>query len=590
MPGLPALTGPSDLLAELSFTDPNGEVQTVAQRLRLWPSSLVAGLRAPGWTAARGEARFVAVVLDTGGRPQPGRAVEVLGRLQQTMTTRKRIVGGFYAYDNRRETRELGTLCSGKTDALGRLACDVKLEASGEVELVARARDDAGRVSEAATTVWVSGAGEWWFAQDNDDRIDVLPERRDVEPGQTARLQVRMPFRQATALVTVEREGVIDARVMTLSGREPVIELPIPKAAGRSWAPNVTVGVLVLRGRLREAPWWSIFTWGWRDPSDWWRAFRYEGRDWRAPGALADLARPTFKFGVAQLSVGLAEHRLDVKVTPEKSSYGVRDTVKTTVRVSHGGKPVAGAEIAFAAVDEGLLALQDNRSWDLLGALMAPRPWGVETATAQGEIIGRRHYGRKALPPGGGGGRNPTRELFDTLLLWRGRVVLDANGEARIDVPLNDSLTSFRLVAIADAGAERFGSGSASVRVTQDLQMLPGIAPLARQGDRLDATFTLRNTTARAMTVQATLAGNSSGRRGAGLPAANRGAGRRRRQRSALERCRAGASHAHRMAGRGPRRAAAPRRRATASRSCRPWRPPCRCGCGRPRCIACRAR
>ncbi len=39
VPGLPALTGPSDLLAELSFTDPNGEVQTVAQRLRLWPSS-----------------------------------------------------------------------------------------------------------------------------------------------------------------------------------------------------------------------------------------------------------------------------------------------------------------------------------------------------------------------------------------------------------------------------------------------------------------------------------------------------------------------------------------------------------------------
>ncbi|MDP1648709.1 MAG: MG2 domain-containing protein [Rubrivivax sp.] len=509
VPGLPALAGPSDLLAELGFSDPNGEVQTVGQRLRLWPSSVVAGLRVAGWTAARGEARFTALVLDTGGRPQPGRAVEVLGRLQQTLTTRKRIVGGFYAYDNRRETRELGTLCSGNTDARGRLPCDVKLDVSGEVELVARARDDAGRVSEAASTVWVSGGGEWWFAQDNDDRIDVLPEKREVEPGQTARLQVRMPFRQATALVTVEREGVIDARVLTLSGREPVIELPIPKAGGRSWAPNVTVGVLVLRGRLREAPWWSIFTWGWREPTEWWRAFRYEGRDWRAPGALADLARPTFKFGVAQLSVGLAEHRLDVKVTPEKASYGVRDTVKTTVRVSHGGKPAAGAEIAFAAVDEGLLALQDNRSWDLLGALMAPRPWGVETATAQGEIIGRRHYGRKALPPGGGGGRNPTRELFDTLLLWRGTVRLDAQGQARIDVPLNDSLTSFRLVAIADDGAGRFGSGSASVRVTQDLQLLPGIAPLARQGDRFDATFTLRNTTARAMTVQATLAGRS---------------------------------------------------------------------------------
>ena len=31
----------ADLLAELSFTDPNGEVQTVAQRLRLWPAAVV---------------------------------------------------------------------------------------------------------------------------------------------------------------------------------------------------------------------------------------------------------------------------------------------------------------------------------------------------------------------------------------------------------------------------------------------------------------------------------------------------------------------------------------------------------------------
>ena len=36
--------GPADLLAELSFTDPNGEVQTVAQRVRLWPAAVVAGL------------------------------------------------------------------------------------------------------------------------------------------------------------------------------------------------------------------------------------------------------------------------------------------------------------------------------------------------------------------------------------------------------------------------------------------------------------------------------------------------------------------------------------------------------------------
>ncbi|MDP2007593.1 MAG: MG2 domain-containing protein [Rubrivivax sp.] len=515
VPALPPLTAPADLLAELRFNDLNGEVQTVAQRLRLWPAAVVVGLRVPRWTATRGDAGLTAVLLSNDGKPLAGRTVEVSGRLHQTFSTRKRIVGGFYAYDNRHELRELGRLCSGKTDALGRLRCDVQLDAVGEVVLIARARDDAGRESVAASSVWVSGRGEWWFGQDNDDRIDVLPEQREVEPGQTARLQVRMPYRQATALVTVEREGVIDARVVQLSGREPVIELPIPAGAERSWAPNVVVGVLVLRGRLREAPWWSLFTWGWREPGEWWRAFRYEGKEWRAPTAVVDLAKPSFKFGAAQLDIGRAQHRLDVKVTPERTQYQVRETANATVQVSFQGQPLAGAEIAFAAVDEGLLALQANRSWDLLAGLLQARPWGVETATAQGEIVGRRHYGRKALPPGGGGGSNPTRELFDTLLLWRGTVQLDAQGQARIAVPLNDSLTSFRLVAIADAGAgsavERFGTGSASVRVTQELQMLSGLPPLAREGDRFDASFTLRNTTARALTVQATLSGVAAG-------------------------------------------------------------------------------
>ena len=517
--GLPVLVGPADVQAELSFNDPNGEVQTVSQRLRLWPAAVVVGLRVPAWAASRGTVGFTAVVLSTDGQPLKGRAVEVSGRLQQTISTRKRIVGGFYSYDNRRESKELGLLCTGTTDAQGRVACEAKLEVSGEVELIARAKDDAGRTSAASATAWVTSGEQWWFAQDNDDRIDLLPEKREVEPGQTARLQVRMPFAQATALVTVEREGVMDARVMVLSGREPVIELPIPKAGTATWAPNVIVSAFVLRGRLREAPWWSLFTWGWKEPGSWWQAFRYEGKEWRAPTAMVDLAKPSFKLGVAELKIGLAEHRLEVKVVPQTTQAKVRDVVKTTVSVTRGGQPLAGVEIAFAAVDEGLLALQPNRSWELLNAMMQSRPWGVETATAQGEIIGRRHYGRKALPPGGGGGRNPTRELFDTLLLWRGTVMLDDKGQAVIDVPMNDSLTSFRLVALADAGPDLFGSGSAVVRVTQDLQMLSGLPPLARGGDRFDAGFTLRNTTARAMTVKATLSGKAEGAALAAQPA-----------------------------------------------------------------------
>jgi alpha-2-macroglobulin len=81
-------------------------------------------------------------------------------------------------------------------------------------------------------------------------------------------------------------------------------------------------------------------------------------------------------------------------------------------------------------------------------------------------------------------------------------VPLDANGETSIEIPLNDSLTSFRIVAVAIGGLELFGTSSTSIRSTQDLMILSGIAPLVREGDCFRAEFTLRNTTDQEMEVR----------------------------------------------------------------------------------------
>ncbi|ODP38155.1 alpha-2-macroglobulin family protein [Sphingomonas turrisvirgatae] len=95
---------------------------------------------------------------------------------------------------------------------------------------------------------------------------------------------------------------------------------------------------------------------------------------------------------------------------------------------------------------------------------------------------------------------------FQPVLLWRGKVPLDAQGAARVDVPLSDALTAFRLVAIAlDAKGQAFGMGEASIRSAQDLSIFAGLPPLVRDGDVFSAGFTLRNGSARAMTVTASV-------------------------------------------------------------------------------------
>ncbi len=306
-----------------------------------------------------------------------------------------------------------------------------------------------------------------------------------------------MPFRDATALVTVEREGVLSSFVTQLSGKDPVVSVPMPG----SYAPDVYVSVMAVRGRVGG---WSLW---WAETA---RRFNlpWINREGAKPTALVDLAKPSYRIGIAKVKVGWEGHSLAVKVATDKPKYAVRETAQVDVAVTGpDGKAPASAEIAFAAVDEALLQLQDNKSWDVLDAMMGERTLDVLTSTAATQVVGKRHYGRKAVEAGGGGGDASavTRDDFRPVLLWRGRVALDAQGRARIPVQLSDSLSSFRMVAVATAGADRFGTGMASVRTSQDLQVFAALPPLVRSGDFYGASFTLRNSSDKPMRVTATV-------------------------------------------------------------------------------------
>ena len=467
---LPKSDVPQSVQTELEYSDANGEILTSSLRMPLWPANVMIGLKPDAWAATRDKVKFQALALGLDGRPRANVAIK-LDLLQRTQFShRKRLIGGFYAYESYTEIKRLKDACEGRTDAKGLLVCEFSSPVDGNLIVRAQARDEAGNTVVANRDIWVAGKDDWWFDVSNDDRMDVLPERKRYEPNETAVFQVRMPFREATALVTVEREGVSESFVTRLSGKAPVVRVPLRG----NYAPNVYVSVLAVRGRVGDVQ----------------------------PTALVDLGKPAFKLGIAEIKVGWGAHELKVEVAPDHGVYKVREQASVKVKVrDREGRPVRGGELAFAAVDEGLLELMPNESWKLLDAMMARRGIEVETSTAQMQVVGRRHYGRKALPHGGGGGRQASRELFDTLLLWRGRVKLDANGEATVPVPLNDSLTSFRLVAVAHAAAGRFGTGQATIRSTQDLMLLSGLPPLVREQDRYQAGVTVRNASTRPLEV-----------------------------------------------------------------------------------------
>ena len=469
----PKVERPHTMVADVEYTDPNGEIYTAQTRTTVWPASTLIGIKTTDWAMARDKLSYEVITTDVTGKPVGGMKFSVKGVHRQWDAYRKRNIGGFYSYESTERTNQLGALCEGTTDRTGRYTCASSVKVSGEVQLIAEAADSGGRKASAGTSMWASNGDDWIFRSESSDRIDLLPEKKQYEPNEKARFQVRMPFREATVLVTVEREGaVLSSFVTKLSGKSAVIEVPVKE----EWAPNAYVSALLVRGRVGEP----------------------------APTALVDLAKPAFKLGIANLDVNWQRFKFDVSVKPDRDVYQTREKSQVKIKVTRSNNNKAGdnAELVVFAIDEALLELQGNNTWKLLEAMMKRRDYGITTATAQMQVIGKRHFGRKALPPGGSGGRGAgTRELFDTLLLWQGSVVTDANGEATVEVPLNDSLSRFRIVAIADGYGERFGTGEASVRTTRDLQLFSGLPAVMRFGDDYRAGVTLRNTTDRSISA-----------------------------------------------------------------------------------------
>ncbi|MBF0516147.1 MAG: alpha-2-macroglobulin [Nitrospirae bacterium] len=472
---IPEVNAPHDITAELEFRDPNGEVQTVSSSIPVYPSSLLVGIDPSDWADSKESLKYKVIVLGVDGKPRPNVPVEVDIFKKKTYSHRKRVAGGFYSYENIDDIKKIGRHCSGKTDDKGMLFCDAPVKVSGRIIIQPHVKDENGRAAYTNTEVFVAGRDDVWFEAGSDDRIDMLPESKRYEIGETAKFQVRMPFKEATVLVTVGREGVMDTYVKTITREKPIIEIPVKK----NYAPNVYVSALAIRGRIDDAK----------------------------PTAMFDPGKPAFKLGITGIDVAWKPHELKVAVTTDKLVYKTRQEAKTKIKVlDPDGKPAPkGSSVIVAAVDEGLLELKPNLSWKLLEAMMKKRPYELKTSTSQAVVIGKRHFGRKSLPQGGGGGKSVTRELFDTLILWKSTLKLDENGEATVNVPLNDSLTAFKIVAIATSGTGLFGTGDTSVRTSQDLMIFSGIPPLVRTGDKFIAGFTVRNTTDKAIAAHADL-------------------------------------------------------------------------------------
>lgn len=483
---IPIIDRPTDLIGEMEFADANGEIQTASTAVRLWPTAVQLGIKAAYWASARSRMPLQVVALGADGRPQRGVEVHVGGTVKKTAYKQVRADDGLLRYESSDSTSDLPSLCNGTTDDNGILRCSVEFTDGGRVTLRATAKDTAGRESAVMRSLWVADSGVT-LRLNPQANLEVLPDKRRYVDGETARLQVRNPIAPSFALITAEREGIVSAWVKRLEEPVETIELPIKDR----FAPNMYVSVTAVAGRDNAFERASSF--GERDPG-----------------------RPRIRSGRAEIEVPPDTYKLEVKLSTDKASYRVRGKAKVQVEVIRmDGSPLpAGAEVALVAVDEALLQLAPNPSWDILSAMFKKRGYAVELVSNILKVAAIPQLGIQSpsgiaapaapLPKPAAArmfegdfleGATTVRQLFDSLLLWKARLPLDSKGKAAIEVPLNDSLSEFRIVAIAQAGPDLFGYGDHRIISTKPLQIHAGLPPLVREGDQFAAKAVLRNTT-----------------------------------------------------------------------------------------------
>jgi len=401
----------------------------------------------------------------------------------------------------------------------------------GSYRVTAIVTDGHGRPNQTRIQLWVAGGAQPPRREVAQEDVTLVPGRKDYRPGETAEVLVLSPFAGAEGLLTLRRSGLVRTERFRIQGSSHTLRVPIEDA----FVPNVHLQVDLVGAAPRTTDDGTV--------------------DAKLP------KRPAFASGTIDLAVPPVQRTLAVSVAARDAALEPGGQTDLTLEVKDAaGRPVEGAELAVVVVNEAVLALTGYKVPDPLEVFYAKRDPGVadhhlrahvllgrpadlavdETMIAmtdvaeRGEVVGglpsaapmamKRGMAEevevKAAPI-------TVRADFRALALFAPAVRTDSSGRATVPVTVPESLTRYRITAVAVSGARHFGKGESSLTARLPLMVRPSAPRFLNFGDRFDLPVVVQNQTQAAMTVDvAVRAGNAELTQGAGrrvtVPAGDR--------------------------------------------------------------------
>jgi uncharacterized protein YfaS (alpha-2-macroglobulin family) len=492
-PDHPASAGPMRYVVEATVTDVDRQAYAGRHAAVVHPAAFYLGLSPPSRTVLSAaevlNVPLVAVAPD--GKAVAGVKVRAqIERVDHHTTARLTGAGERVQLLNRPVEVAQGQCLTTTREAP--VTCSFKLGGAGQYRVRAWALDVERQIVQAGFEISVAGDNPVAWPRFDQDKIGVLADRAVYKPGEVARLVVQTPFKQAQGLLTLEREGVIEARLFRINGDTPTIDVPISTAH----APNVFASVVLLRGRVH--------------------------RDKDATGF--ETGAPAFKLGYAVLAVDPPERRFDVQVNAARAVAIPGEKLAITVRARDAADTARPAQATLMVVDEAVLGLTGYKTPDPFSQLNAARPLGVRTGESRLDLPFARRSRHEQIFPGGDGGesgpdnqagdratgpREPKfdlRRVFKSTAYWNPKLDLGADGTATVVVDMPDNITTYRIMAVVSDREGRAGSAESKVTLKRPLMVQPALPRFVYPDDELQVEALVFNGTAAAGAVQFTAA------------------------------------------------------------------------------------
>ena len=497
---------PSTVTADASVTDVNRQAWNASTNLLVHPADLYVGVRSPRTFVQKGEPLIVqSIVADLDGKLIAGREIRM----------RAVLLDWVFEKGEWKQQETNPQECSVRS-AADPVQCRFETKEGGQYRVTATIQDDRERKNESELTLWVAGGRVVPKRDIEQEEAQMIPDRKDYRAGDTAEILVQAPFYPAEGVMTLRRSGIVSTERFAIDGPSHTLRIPIEEG----YTPNLYVQVDLVGAAVRT--------------------------DSEGKPAEKLPKRPAFARGTLNLQVPPLARKLTVEAKPRDIALepGGETTVDIVVRDA-SGEPVSGSELAVVVVDEAVLALSGYQIGDPIATFYSQRSTDVSDHHLRENVLlaAPEDLAQKSQQIGGvGGGAGPgdhfamaaspmelkalprngreidlltaqrsiaavaetqirMRENFNALATFAPAVPTDSNGRATVRVKLPDSLTRYRVMAIAVAGGKQFGANESAITARLPLMVRPSAPRFLNFGDKIELPVVVQNQTDSPMNV-----------------------------------------------------------------------------------------